>query len=244
MKMMTIRYIIGVSIMFCYSQVASQNVTLNVSYGLDVPGLDMADRYGLNYDAAIDIDYVRENGWFFGAHGHMLLGPFVKEDVIGNIRTSTGTLIGQQKNTSLITLKQRGFLLGIHGGKFFNLSKQKYQHGIRTRIGSSLLTHYIVFNDESATVNQLLGDYGKGYDRFTRGLTTEQFIGYQYINQAKTMDVYAGFQFIQGYTRNRRPIDFDTRSTNHSWRLDLLTGFRIGIAIKLYQGGEGQEVYY
>lgn len=222
----------------------SNNIALNFTYGMDLPGADMADRFGLDYNAALDLDYNLTNGYFLGIHGHYILGPLVKEDVISNIRSSDGNLISQQQLQSIITLKQRAFLYGIHAGKFINLSKKDAKHGFRLRVGSSIMSHYIIFNDESAATNQLLGDYGKGYDRLTRGITIEEFIGYQYISADERMNFYAGFSLVQGFTQNKRPVDFDTRMRNDEQRLDMLNGFRAGFVIKLFEFGNAEDTYY
>lgn len=241
------QYII-ISFLFLSSFVASaqsaSNLSLTFSYGVDLPGGDLSDRFGIDYNAAAGLDYVWSNGWFVGYHTHMLLGSNVKEDVISNIRTSEGNLIGQQKNQAIVTLKQRAFINGVHVGKFINISESTIKHGPRISLGSSVMSHYIIFNDESATVNQLLGPYGNGFDRLTRGITVEQFIGYQYMNDNGAVNVFGGFQFVQGFTQNIRPVNFDTRITDRSNRLDLLFGFRLGIHIRLFEFGTASEVFY
>jgi len=228
---------------FLFSQ-ESQRFNFVFSYGVDLPGGDLADRFGLDYNPGIDLDYEINNSWFFGVHGHFLLGSFVKEDVISNIRASDGLLIGQQKNKSVLTLKQRGFNIGIHAGKFIPLSSGKNKHGIRVRVGTGILSHHIIFNDESATLNQLLGAYGNGFDRLTRGIALEEFIGYQYIDQTGKINMFAGFSFVQGFTKNLRPVNFDTGLKDDGNRIDLLNGFRAGFTINLYDGGEGREIFY
>lgn len=222
----------------------SQRLGLIFSYGLDLPGGDLADRFGINYNPGLDIDYFQNEKWFFGIHGHMLIGPIVKEDVISNIRTSDGGFVSQQQDLAVITMKQRGFLVGIHGGRFIKLNKGKNKHGIRLRLGSSIMTHYIIFNNETASTNQLLGDYTKGYDRLTRGITLEEFIGYQYINESGSLNTFIGFNFVHGFNKNLRPYDFDTRIRDEARKFDQLFGIRVGFTINLYETGKGEEVYY
>ena len=224
----------------------SQRLNLVITYGVDLPGGDLADRFGLNYNPAVEIDYFINESWFFGVHGHFLLGPLVKEDVISNIRTSDGLLIGQQKNKSIITLKQRGFNIGLHAGKFINLSgkESRNKHGLRLRVGTGLLSHHIIFNDESVTLNQLLGDYGRGYDRLTRGIAIDEFIGYQYISGDGKINMFAGFSFVQGFTKNLRPVNFDTGLRDDSPRIDLMNGIRVGITFNLYESSYGEDIYY
>lgn len=222
----------------------SPNLDILVSYGIDLPFLDMQDRFGLNYNAGIELNYNTMSNYFFGLHSHILIGSTVKEDPISNLRNQDGNLIGQQKQAAIITLKQRGFLNGAHFGKFFNISRTTTKHGPRIRIGTSVMSHFIIFNDESATVNQLLGPYAKGYNRLSRGITAEGFIGYQLINKNESVNMFGGFEFIQGFTKNVRPVDFDTRVRNDNSRKDILVGFRIGVSIKLFEFGNGEEVFY
>jgi len=223
---------------------STSNISLHFSYGVDLPDGDLADRFGVDFNGAAGLDYIWKNDWFAGYHAHMLLGSNVKEDVISNLRTTEGNLIGQQKNQAIVSLRQRAFLNGIHVGKFINISNSSFSHGPRISLGSSVLSHYIIFNDESATVNQLLGQYGSGYDRLTRGLTLEQFIGYQYKNDNGGVNVFGGFQFVQGFTQNVRPVDFDTRIRDDRNRIDLLFGVRLGVYIRLFEFGTAEQVYY
>ena len=225
-----------------FSQV-EQRVDLIFRYGTDFPSFDLADRFGFSYNPEIGVQYSKNN-LFAGIHGSMMLGPIVKEDVISNLRNSTGELISQQQDLAIITLKQRGFTVGIHAGTFIPLIKSTNSHGIRLKLGANILTHYIIFNNETASANQLLGDYGRGYDRLTRGFGVEEFIGYQFVSESGSIKVFAGINSIQGFTRNLRPYNFDTRERDDASRFDVLTGFRIGVAFKLYESSEGKEVFY
>ncbi len=212
-------------------------------YGMDLPGNDLKERFGFSYNPELTLQVSKKN-WFYGIHGGMFLGPIVKEDVISNLRTSDGFLVSQQQDLAIITMKQRGFIIGVNGGKFFPLIEAGGQHGIRARIGLNVLTHYIIFNNETASTNQLLGDYAHGYDRLSRGWGIEQFIGYQYVSNSGGVIVFAGINAIQARTKNLRPVNFDTRVADRAARLDMLTGFRVGFAIRLFEGGEGKEIYY
>lgn len=229
------------------SQISAQNIqrlNLMFSYGLDLPVGDLADRFGYNFHPSLDLEYSFNDKWFVGIHGSMLLGSIVTEDPISNLRTVEGLLVSQQRDLAVITMKQRGFIAGIHAGRLFNLSKTENKHGIRVRAGLGILSHYIIFNNETASTNQLLGDYARGYNRFTRGLEVEQFIGYQFVNTKGNMNLIAGFNFVQGFTKNRRKVDFDTRMRNDTPRFDGLIGFRVGFAIKLYQVKSGDDIFY
>lgn len=218
---------------------------LNFSYGIDIPLGDLQDRYGLDYNPALDIVYTVNQKTFFGVHGHYILGNRVKEDVIAPLRhEETGGLIDQTRDISFITLKQRAYLFGIHGGRFFNISKTDLKHGPRLRFGISMLTHYIIFNDERASTFQLRGIYSSGYDRLTRGFSLEQFIGYQVIMKNTNTVLFGGVNVVESRGKSLRPIDFDTGVYGGDQRNDILFGFRVGASIQLYEFGEQDEVIY
>ena len=241
-----IRYCISLLLLVlsisCFGQ-DEQRLDLIFRYGADLPSADLADRFGLSYNPEIGLQYSKNN-LFAGIHGSMMVGPIVKEDVISNLRNSTGQLISQQQDFAIITMKQRGFTVGIHAGIFIPIIKSTHTHGIRLKAGANILTHYIIFNNETASSNQLLGDYARGYDRLTRGFGVEEFIGYQFVNQRGSVKFFAGINSIQGFTKNLRPYNFDTRVRDDSTRFDMLTGFRLGIAFNLYQSSEGKDVFY
>lgn len=230
---------IGISI-----SAQQSRVVFNFSYGLDMPLGDLKERYGFNYSPTFELDYEFENDWFIGVNGSFMLGSIVKEDVIKPLREESGWLVSQQKTFARITLKQRMNNIGIHVGKFINVSNKKNQHGPLFNIGLGLLTHYIIFNDESASTVQLLGKYGKGYDRLTRGYNISQFIGYKFKNRDGRLNVFAGLQFLEANTKSLRPIDFDTGEYGGKGRLDILIGFRVGATFILWKGAEKGEIFY
>lgn len=219
-------------------------VVFNFSYGMDKPLADLNDRFGYNYSPTGELNYEFSNNVYVGVHGSYMLGSFVKEDVIKPLRIKTGELISQQKSFVKITLKQRMYNLGVHFGKFINISKKKNQHGPVLQFGVGLLTHYIIFNDEFASTVQLLGNYGKGYDRLTRGYNISQFIGYKYKNADGRLNVYAGIQLLEANTKSLRPIDFDTGKYGGAGRLDVLAGFRVGASFILWKGSKKGEIFY
>lgn len=234
-------------LLFClYNQASGQTidkVSLNFRYGIDLPGFDLAKRFGESYNPELGLQ-ANKNNWFYGIHGGMFLGPVVKEDVISNIRNKDGLLVSQQQDFAVITMKQRGFSVGLNVGKFIPLIENFGSHGIRVRAGANVFTHYIIFNNETASSNQLLGDYARGYDRLSRGFGIEQFIGYQFTSASGSVSLFAGINSIQASTVNLRPYNFDTRERDATRRFDMLTGFRAGITINLYEFSEAEEVFY
>jgi hypothetical protein len=231
----------------CYSTIFHAQIydrlDFSFRYGMDIPSADMGDRFGSSFNPELGIQFDKKN-YFVGIHGGMFLGPIVNEDVISNLRTDDGLLISQQEDLAVITMKQRGFIVGLNAGKFIPLVENYGTHGIRIRVGLNVLTHYIIFNNETASTNQLLGEYANGYDRLSRGWGIEEFVGYQYVSTKNTVRVFVGFNGIQARTRNLRPYNFDTRERDETIRFDVLSGIRVGMAISLFENADGSDIYY
>lgn len=224
-------------------------ILFNVSYGFHLPNADLSDRFGSNFSIGGSIEYLTEKGnWMLGIKGNNLFGQNVKEDVLASIRSSDGFLIGNSGagagRFALVVLRERGFYVGGLIGKLFSLSKKNKRAGIRATIGAGLLQHKVRIQDESGTAQQIAGDYKKGYDQLSNGLALEQFIGYQYLSTNRGTNFFAGFEFTQAFTQNRRNRNFATRTTDNTKRIDVLTGFRIGWTIPIYVGEKGEDLFY
>lgn len=219
---------------------------LDFSYGVHLPGGDLADRFGLNFSPAVSVDYITDpNNWIFSLQGSFQFGSEVKTDVLANLRTAEGFIIANDRTVADIQLRERGFYLGLGIGRLIGLSTGNYRSGIRIDLGAGLLQHQIrIQEDPVRTVAPLTGDYKKGYDRLTNGPALRQFIGYQVLSRDRRANLFAGIELIEGFTRSRRDYDFATQSADQSGRMDLLYGFRIGLSLPFYVGQDPGEIFY
>jgi hypothetical protein len=217
---------------------------LHFSYGPQLPFGDLEARYGQNWSAEIAGEYMLDQNWFFGAHGQFLFGSTVKENVLANLRTSNGLLIGNDRSPANIQLRQRGSYYGLRVGRLIGMSKKNPRSGIRIALGAGLLQHRIrLQGDPARDVPQIEDEYAKGYDRLTNGLALHQFIGYQNIGINNGIHFIAGFEFFEGFTQSRRSFDFDTRQQDLTERLDILVGFRVGVTLPFFLGN-AEDVFY
>ena len=219
-------------------------ILLNFGYAPQIPLGDLDDRFGLNFAPEVSADFLTSNNWLIGLQGMYLFGNNVEEDVLAGLRTESGDIIGNDRDPADILLRQRGWYLGVRAGRLIGLFEDNPRSGIRLNLGVGLLQHKIrIQEDPFRAVPQIEGEYLKGYDRLTNGLTLHQFVGYQVIGKNTGINITAGFEFYEGFTQNSRAFNFDTRVADTSERLDILAGFRFSFTLPFYLGN-AEDVYY
>lgn len=219
-------------------------IILNLGYAPLVPVGELEDRFGTFFSPEIAVDFMTEKNWVVGLQAQLLFGNDVQEDVLVNLRTESGDIIGNDRSPADIQLRQRGLYFGLRVGKLISLSKKNDRSGLRLNLGAGLLQHKIrLQRDPFRTVPQTEGEYEKGYDRLTNGLALHQFIGYQVVSKSNGVHLTAGFEFFEGFTKNRRSFNFDTQMAATEPRLDILAGFRISLSLPLFLGNAEDEYY-
>lgn len=216
-------------------------VLVNIHYGGEIPTGILADRFGAGFSIGLSPTYMSKNQWLFGLDAKALFGGDVKEDVLANLRTSTGEIIGQDKGFALVALNQRGYFIGGTVGKIIPLTEDN-RSGIRVSGSVGVLRHKIRI-DDGGNLPQLSGEYRLGYDRLTYGLGFTEFVGYQYLSRNRLINFYVGAEFTQGFTQNRRTINYDTGLSETEPRQDNLIGFKVGWILPIYDT-KSTEVYY
>lgn len=218
---------------------------LGMSYAYQLPGGDLVHRFGPNFSAGLSGEFIlKKKALLFGLEGNYLFGDNVRTNVLASLLTPEGLIIANDKSYANVLLRERGFYLGGQVGKIIGLLPDNPRSGLRLSLGAGLLQHKIRIQDDPfRPVAALSGDYKKGYDRLTNGLTLRQFIGYQHLDPHLRLNFFAGFEFLQGFTRSRRDFDFDTRMKDEKKRLDLLWGFRIGWVLPFYFSGD-RDIFY
>lgn len=227
------------------AQDAPPGLLLNFSYAAQWPGGDLSDRFGQNFSLGLGGEFItKKKHLLLGLEGNYLFGDQVKTNVLANLQTPEGFIIASDKSYANVFLRERGFYLGGRLGKIFGLSPNNPRSGLRVTLGAGLLQHKIrVQDDPTRFVPQLAGDYKKGYDRLTNGLTLKQFIGYQHLDPNGRINFFAGFEIMEGFTQSRRDFDFDTRRADTENRFDLLWGIRLGWVLPFYFSG-GEDIFY
>lgn len=232
------------SFIFAQTEAKEKGILANFTYAVQLPAGDLDESFGLNYNLGVNVQYMTKKKFLFGANVNYLFRDDVKIDVLANLRTMEGEIIGQDREYAVVSLEQRGVYAGLEIGKILPIFAVNSNSGIRIVLGGGMLQHKFRLDDKTGDVPQLAGDYIKGYDRLTYGFALSEFIGYQYLSTDKLINFYAGFEFVQGFTQNRRSWDYLENRRMDEKRLDLLNGFRIGWVLPLYGTDNPEEIFY
>jgi hypothetical protein len=208
--------------------IPSSGVMINMSYAAQLPGGDLAKRFGFNSNVQLGVYYKFNSNWIIGIEGATIFGNVMRETgMLDSIATKDLNLIANDGNYSQVKYFERGYDIQITGGKVFPLSKKNLNSGLVVTLSAGYLRHHIRIETPSDWTPQASGDYLQGYDRLTAGVCVTEFAGYQYISKNRLFNFFAGFEFTQGFTKSLR-YDFDIMSKNTSLRSDLLNGIRVG----------------
>ena len=216
------------------------------TYGFHMLGGDIADIYGPSSTIGGGGGYKTKKNFYFGMEYNYLFGAKVKngDEIIANILTSDGNIIGQSGEHAIFQYYQRGHIIWAHVGKIFPVGASNPNSGIMIKLGVGFTQHRMDVSVQDNTALQLKGDYKLGYDRLTRGIGLNQAIGYMFIGNSRIWNFYGGLDFSQSWSKNVRDINFDTRVNDGSQHLDLYFGFKVAWVIPIYRGAPADYYYY
>lgn len=220
-------------------------ILAKMGFSYHFSGADLSERFGAFPGVSGGLDYVFPSGrWSLTAQYTYRYGNDVKEDVLDNIRNERGFVVGIDGFPSDLFLRQRAYsgMLGLN--RLFRLNQNDDIFWLVVGGGVGYMQHWIRLQDERNTAAQLNGLYEAGYDRMTRGLTTHQYVGIQYLSSNKRINFFAGIELVQGFTSGVRSWDFDRRAKPDSGRIDLLNGIRVGWILPFYLNVNTEVIYY
>lgn len=207
-------------------------IVIDVSYGAMLPYADMRTTYKYALDLGAKVHFISSNNWIFSASGDYLFSEQIRIDVVKNLRETNGFIIDQQGALADVKQGLRGFMIQAGIGRLFAFNTNKNRRfGLEVRLHAGYLRHWVRIKFGGEELQQLMGDYRQGYDRKSDGFMLQQYIGLRYMSSNRLSNFFAGFDIAQGFTRNRRLWNYDQMRADTDPKLDILAGFRIGIAI-------------
>jgi hypothetical protein len=221
-------------------------LSVSASFGAQMPSGDLSARFGNSLAVGIGVEYATiPSGWVINVESNYIFGNTVNEDVLKLLRTTDGNIISDLNTYADVSLRERGLYTGATIGKIVKLHDNGNRFGgIRLALGGGWLYHKIRIQDNQNAVSQLNGEYARGYDRFTAGFATTQFVGYQLISRDRTANFYIGFEATEGFTKNRRGFNFDTGLRDDAKRIDILYGVRAGWQLAIFTNQKAAEIEY
>ncbi|NQT78036.1 MAG: hypothetical protein HQ565_10000 [Bacteroidetes bacterium] len=207
------------------------------TYGFHGLGGDIAEMYGPSSTLGAGLGIKTRSNFYFGLEYNYLFGGKVKkgDEIIAEILTHDGQIIGQGGEYAIFQYMQQGHMIWGQIGKIFPVFSPNPNSGILIKLGVGFVQHRMNVSVQENSALQLKDDYKLGYDRLTNGIGLNQFIGYVFLGDSRIWNFYAGFDFSQAWTKNRREMNFDTRAKDDTQHFDLFYGFKIGWVIPLYR---------
>jgi len=217
---------------------------IGVNGNYDMPGGDMAKRFGGSFRVGPALYYKTKSNWMFGAKSDFIFGGKVKEDsLMQNVRSADGTFVDQQGHRIGVGIYERGYDIGLQVGKIINFNKKHPDDGLLLMTSAGFIQHRIRIFDRDKTIPQLRGEYLKGYDRLTNGWFLEQFVGYNHFGDNGLINYNIGLDFLAGFTQGRRSYLYDVMRKDDKNRLDLLIGVKLGWYIPMFHR-KSEEYYF
>jgi hypothetical protein len=208
---------------------------IGASFQFQLPGADMAKRFGYNFNVGGFFQWKLKSNWLFGVDGEFIFSDQVKDNVLSNLMTDQGQIIGSEGVYATYSTYERGFLFSAKAGKILNVLGPNPNSGLLATFGAGILQHKIRIEMKDNDIPELKGDYMKGYDRLTNGIALTEFIGYINCSNSRLINFYAGFELTQAFTKSRRDWDFEMMMKDNSNRIDLLFGVKAGWFFPIYK---------
>lgn len=194
----------------------------------------LAERYSGSNSLGVTLGYKFGKNWLVQGGLNTVFSGQVKENgVLDSMIGNGGLLVDNNGTYAEVRMYQRGYNWHVDFGKIFPIGNFDRNSGILFTAGIGFMEHKIKFTFQKTVLPQLEDGYYKGYDRLTNGIMARGFLGYQRIDPKGRLNFVAGFEMLNGFTKNRRAYNYDTRQSETARRNDLMLGFKIGIMVSL-----------
>ncbi|MCF6171468.1 MAG: hypothetical protein L3J31_04150 [Bacteroidales bacterium] len=230
----------------------------NFAYAFQLPGGDVADRYGFNSTIGGGAMYKSVKNVLISLDFNFIFGNKIHnaDTIMRMVETQSGHVIDGNGTFALYALYERGYSLNFRIGKIFRVLSPNPNSGLMVMGGIGFLNHRMKIDNQHKTAPQISGDYAKGYDRLTGGLAFNEFIGYFFMGKSRIANFYAGFEFYQAFTKSLRDRVFDRVVYDESSKsykvvgedknnyLDLFFGFKVAWMIPAYSRAPNKYYYH
>lgn len=218
---------------------------ISPNYSFQLPTGDMYNSYGFNHNLGLDLGYKFGNNWLLSIEGGFLFGSKVKEkEHLDVIISKEEYIVGKNGTIEEVNLSGRGMNLMAKIGKTISFGTKNPNSGLLLKFGVGFLDHKIFIDVNDKNAPQLSDEIKTGYDRYTNGIAFSQYIGLIKLEKKKFLNIAFGIEATEGFTQNRRPIDFGTGQKIDKARFDILIGFKFNWFLPVWMGQNSKEEFY
>jgi len=207
---------------------------INLDYGILWPQADLRDRFGQSFSVGGGASYLSDDGLFLSIDYSLLFGNTVKEDVLSNLRTFEGGIIGRDRQFAEIFLRERGHMVVVEAGYFLGSKTMFHRSNLLLSAGVGWLQHKIRIVDDFDAVIQVAPPYDRGYDRLSTGVLLNQSVRYLYLSKSRLINFFFDVSLTEAFTKDRRQLNYNTAERPSDNRLDILMGAKFGWIIPIY----------
>lgn len=208
---------------------------VSVHFSGQMPFGDLKERFGNNLAIGGSFLFKAQKTWILGAEGCYFFSKNVKDNITAKMRNQEGFIVDNEGYPADLRITERGFNAYLVVGKLFPKLGNNPNSGLITTFGFGYLQHKIKLYDANQKIAAVKGDMAKGYDRLSGGFAMNQFIGYLFLSNNRLVNIVAGFEFHEAFTKSYRGYNYDTGMADTKNRMDYLIGFRIGWVLPLYK---------
>ncbi len=223
----------------------SRNIFMGAGVNPSVCLGDLKDRFGTFNSIELKGFLKNTKNYTFGASYKVLFGQNAKLDSSIFKDMSFGNyMVDINGNPANIRMHLRGYELTANIGKIWKLKHDAQKlKGFHTQLGLGMLQTRIKMQFDSDKVPQLEDDYVYGYDKLHNGIVLTQNIEYFNYN-TQSISYYAGIQFGQGFTYNRRNWEYSLNYADTKRKNDFYAGFHVGIIFPFKLQTKGANNYF
>ena len=219
---------------------------VTMSYAYQIPGGDLADRFGDNSNLSFGFHIKAHSQWYYGVQGQFLFGSRViqEEGFLQNLMVDGGYILDNDGYPATLVIQQRGFALSADVGHLFPVIGPNINSGILVKAGAGFLQHKIRIEHQETYIAQLEDEYLKGYDRMANGPAVTGFVGYYHMSNNRLINFTIGVEGWRAFAEPQRALNFDTQVQEQGIRNDILLGIRAGWTLHLYKRMSNNFYYY
>lgn len=234
-----------------YQTVCSQNFktdkllvpSVTANFGVSLPMADLKRYSGFSQAGASFLIKFKNNAILSAEGVTLFTNKHKGESPLQSILNSNGTITDGDGNPAQFAIGVRGMQLQVRGGYICSKFAHNPNSGITVSAGVIFFQSKYWIDQRGNNAHQIMNDYVKGYDKLSSGFGLSQFIGYTYYHNKNFWNVYAGIEFSEAWTKDRRDWDFALMKKNDVSYFDAAATFKIGWIITFIHR-EADEVYY